>query len=137
MLVSTPAAVGIALIANDFLQMLYGGQFSNAVPIMQVLAFQIPIISMDIVLGSIIIAADRQRQWVMVGVVAAIFNPLLNIVAIPLTQHLYGNAAIGAAAVTVLTEFILLVGALMLRPAGVLDRATTRTLFRISLASAR
>jgi O-antigen/teichoic acid export membrane protein len=136
MIVSTPAAVGIALIANDFLRLLYGGQFVNAVPIMQILALQIPIISMDIVLGTVIIAADRQRQWVIVGLVAAIFNPLLNVVAIPAAQSMFGNAAIGAAAVTVVTELILMAGALILRPAGVLDGATAGILLRISLASA-
>jgi O-antigen/teichoic acid export membrane protein len=103
---------------------------------MQILALQIPIISMDIVLGTVIIAADRQRQWVIVGLVAAIFNPLLNIVAIPASQSLFGNAAIGAATVTVVTELILMAGALILRPAGVLDGATASMLLRISLASA-
>ena len=136
MIVATPAAIGIALISSDFLELLYGGEFSNAAPIMQILALQIPIISMDIVLGTVIIAADRQRQWVIVGLVAAIFNPLLNLAAIPLSQSMFGNAAIGAAAVTVVTEIILMVGAFILRPAGVLDRATTNKLLRISLASA-
>jgi O-antigen/teichoic acid export membrane protein len=136
MIVATPAAVGIALIANDFLGLVYRGQFANAVPIMQILALQIPIISMDIVLGTVIIAADRQRQWVIVGLVAAIFNPLLNIVAIPASQSLFDNAAIGAAAVTLVTELILMAGALILRPAGVLDGATASGLLRIGLASA-
>jgi len=45
------------------------------------------------------------------------------------------GVAIGAAVVTVLTEVILLVGALLLRPRGVLDGATTRTFGRIALAS--
>jgi O-antigen/teichoic acid export membrane protein len=136
MLVATPAAVGIALIAKDFLAMLYGTEFAQTAPIMQVLALQIPVVSMDIILGTVVIAADRQRKWVIVGLIAAIFNPILNIAALPLTQNLFDNAAIGAAAVTVLTELILMVGGLMLRPAGVLDRATTSMLLRIIAASA-
>jgi O-antigen/teichoic acid export membrane protein len=133
--VATPAAVGIALIARSFLGRLYGPEFQHAVPLMQILALHIPIVAVDIVLGSVVIAADRQRQWVVVSVVASIFNPILNLGAIPLTQHVFGNGAIGAAIVTVLTELILLVGAVMLRPAGVLDAVTTRVLLRIVVAS--
>jgi O-antigen/teichoic acid export membrane protein len=99
------------------------------------LAIHIPVVGIDIVLGSVVVAADRQKQWVIVGVVAAIFNPVVNLAAIPLTERWFGNGAIGAAVITVLTEMILLAGALRLRPQGVLDRATARTLGRIALAS--
>ena len=134
--VATPAGVGIAVIANSFISVLYGPEFQNAVPLMQILALHIPIVGMDIILGSVAVAADRQRQWVYVGVAAAIFNPLLNLAAIPLTVHLFGNGAIGAATITVLTELILMFGAIRLRPSGVLDRPTTRILLRIVAASA-
>jgi O-antigen/teichoic acid export membrane protein len=134
--VATPAAVGIALIASDFLHLLYGSEFSQSVPLMQILALHIPIVGLDVILGTVLITADKQRQWVYVGVVAAIFNPLLNLIAIPMSQSLFENAAIGAATVTVLTEVMLMVGAIRLRPAGVLDGATGRLLLRIVAASA-
>jgi len=55
-------------------------------------------------------ASDRQRQWIVVGIIAAVFNPLLNLIAIPLTAHAYGNGATGAAMITVATEFLMLSG---------------------------
>jgi O-antigen/teichoic acid export membrane protein len=134
--IATPAAIGIALIAEPFISLLYGGQFQQAVPLMRILALHIPIVSLDIVLGSVAMASDRQRQWVMVSVAAAVFNPLLNLVAIPQSQRLFDNGAIGAAVVTVLTELMLMVGAIALRPKGVLDKATVSGLVRIGLASA-
>ena len=134
-LVATPAAIGIALLAEPFLQMIYGPEFNQAIPLMRILALHIPIVGMDIVLGTVVVAADRQRQWVIVGAVAAVFNPLLNLMAIPVTAHMFGNGAIGAAIVTVLTELILMVGAVRLRPAGVLDPPTARLLVRIVAAS--
>ena len=134
-LVATPGAVGIALIAGKFIHLLYGAEFHQSVPLMQILALHIPIVGVDIVLGSVIAAADRQRQWVYVSVAAAVLNPMLNMAAIPATDHLFSNGAIGAAVITALTEVLLLVGALRLRPAGVLDRATTRTLLRVVAAS--
>jgi O-antigen/teichoic acid export membrane protein len=135
-LVAVPAALGIALIARDFLTVLYGAEFQRAIPLMQILALQIPIVGLDMVLGTIVVASDRQRQWVMISVAAAILNPLMNLVAIPVAAEAFGNAAIGAAGVTVLTEVLVLVGALRLRPAGVLDRATAVLVFRIVLAGA-
>jgi O-antigen/teichoic acid export membrane protein len=134
-LVATPAAIGIAVLAGPFIQMLYGPEFEQAVPLMRILALHIPIVGMDIVLGTVVVAADRQRQWVIVGVIAALFNPLLNLAAIPLTEQAFGNGAIGAAVITVFTELILMIGALRLRPAGVLDPITSRTLVRIGAAS--
>ena len=135
LLVATPAAVGIALVASPFLTLLYGAEFQRSVPLLQILAIHIPIVSLDIVLGSVVMAADRQRQWVVISVIATIVNPLLNLVAIPQSQRLFDNGAIGAAVVTVLTEVILLVGAISLRPKGVLDRTTINGLLRIVLAS--
>jgi O-antigen/teichoic acid export membrane protein len=134
-LLATPAALGIALIAGDFINTFYGSEFHQSVPLMRILALHIPLVAIDIVLGSVAIASDRQRRWVIVAVIAAIFNPLVNIAAIPVADRLYGNGAIGAATVTVLTEVILTIGALRLRPAGVLDRATGRLLLRIGAAS--
>jgi O-antigen/teichoic acid export membrane protein len=134
-LVATPAAIGIAVLAGPFIQMLYGPEFEQAIPLMRILALHIPIVGMDIVLGTVVVAADRQRQWVIVGVIAALFNPILNLAAIPLTEQAFGNGAIGAALITVFTELILMVGALRLRPPGVLDATTSRTLVRIGAAS--
>ncbi|HEY1280930.1 MAG TPA: flippase [Acidimicrobiales bacterium] len=134
--VATPAAFGIAVIADTFISTLYGGQFQEAVPLMRILALHIPIVGMDIVLGSVLVTADRQRQWVMVGVIAAIFNPLINLAAIPLTDSWFGNGAIGAAIITVMTELIMMTGAIRLRPAGVLDAPTRNLLLRIVLAGA-
>jgi O-antigen/teichoic acid export membrane protein len=134
-IVATPAAIGIALIAEPFLTLIYRGQFQEAIPLLRILAIHIPIVSLDIILGSVAVAADRQRQWVMVSVAATLFNPLLNLVAIPQTQRVFGNGAIGAAIVTVLTEVLLMCGALALRPPGVLDGSTLRALLRIAVAS--
>jgi O-antigen/teichoic acid export membrane protein len=133
--VAMPAGLGIALIANDFLTLLYGSEFEQAVPLMQLLALHIPIVGLDMVLGTIVVASDRQRQWVMISVAAAIMNPALNLAAIPFAARRFDNGAIGAAGVTVLTEVLIMLAALRLRPAGVLDRSTATLLVRILAAS--
>jgi O-antigen/teichoic acid export membrane protein len=58
-------------------------------------------------LASVLLAANRQMAWTWVMVGAAIFNPLVNLLLIPWTQHHYGNGAIGAALSLLLTELIM------------------------------
>jgi O-antigen/teichoic acid export membrane protein len=134
-LVAAPAALGMVLIAPDFLDLLYGAEFENAVPLMQLLALHIPLVALDLMLGSIVIAVDRQRPWVLLSVIAAVLNPLFNLVAIPLTERAFDNGAIGAASITILTELFIFVGALRLRPAGVLDRPTALVFGRVVVAA--
>jgi O-antigen/teichoic acid export membrane protein len=137
MFVSIPAAVGIALVAGDMFSVLgYSADYRNAIPLVQILSTGLPVIAVDVILGALLIAVDRQRQWLVVGCVALVLNPLLNSVAIPWTQRHYGNGAVGASVVTVTTEIVMLLGALRLRPAGILDERTAAYSMRCLLAAA-
>jgi len=71
-----------------------------------------------------------------VGCIAVVFNPAANFIAIPLTKTRFGDGAIGASIVTVATEVVMMIGAIYLRPSGVLDRATQSFLVRCAVASA-
>jgi peptidoglycan biosynthesis protein MviN/MurJ (putative lipid II flippase) len=83
-----------------------------------------------------LIASDRQKRWVVVGGLAALTNPLFNLAAIPFAVRTYENGAIGAAVITVVTELLMIAGALYLRPPGVLDRATAMFVLRCAVAAA-
>lgn len=132
-----PVAVGTALLAENVVHFLhYPAGFEHSVLLIRILAVHIPIVGLTMLLGMVLTAADRQRQWVTVACLAALINPALNLAAIPLTSRVYGDGAIGAAIVTVITECCMLAGALRLRPAGVLDGATAAYLLRCIAASA-
>jgi O-antigen/teichoic acid export membrane protein len=134
--VGIPASIGIALVASDVFALLnYQAGFEHAIPLVQILAMHIPIVGIDMVLGSALIAVDRQRIWTLTACGAAALNILLNLFAIPLTDRLWGNGAIGAAVVTVTTEVFMMVCALALRPAGVMDRFTVSFAVRCVAAS--
>ena len=111
-----PAATGIALVADDIISMTYHGQFRETIPLMQILALSIPIVVIDMVLGMVMFASDRQKQWMILGAVTMFINPAINIFAIPYTVDRYGNGAIGAAIATVVTELVVLGGAIYLVP---------------------
>jgi O-antigen/teichoic acid export membrane protein len=72
-----------------------------------VLGLCIPPVYANIILASVLVAEKRQGMWTIVMIAAAVLNPLLNLVLIPLTEHRYHNGAIGAAISLVLTELAL------------------------------
>jgi O-antigen/teichoic acid export membrane protein len=133
----TPMAVGIALTAPDILDLFhYPTSYHRAALLIRILAFHIPLVGLDMVLALALVAKGRQKSWLVVGGIASVFNPLVNLFAIPFTSHHYGDGAIGASVVTVGTELLMMVGAIYLRPAGVLDRGTISFAARCMVASA-
>lgn len=135
MLVSVPAAAGIASVAPSLMAFIYDGRYDESIVLIQILSLQIPLTAFDTVLVTMLVATDRVRGFVIVAGVAAALNPLMCLVAIPLADRIGSNGAIGAAIVTNVTELIVLVGALRLRPAGVLDRASVGVMARGVLAA--
>lgn len=94
----------------------------HAVPLMQILAFQQTLVGVDMVLSASLVALGLERRWLWVAAAAAMFNPALNIVAIPLAHGLTGNGAIGAGIVELATECVFFSGAMYLTPRGLLGR---------------
>lgn len=118
-----PISFGIIVIADPLVLLLYGhGAFQNAAPNLQVLGFSVLLVSVDMALGTVLIARGKEKQWAVMAIAAAVFNPLVNLWAIPLTTRLYGNGGIGAAAATALTEVLMMAGALWLMPKGIFTR---------------
>jgi hypothetical protein len=80
-------------------------------------------------------AARRETPWAWVGVLGGIADPLLNLLLIPVTQRMLGNGAIGSSMAWVITEGVMLTGALILMPRGLLDRSDLGRACRVVLAS--
>lgn len=129
LLLTVPMAVGVMLLAERLFAVLgYPPGFANSLVPILLLAPHIPLASADMVIGTVLNARDRQRQWALAAVAAAVLNPALNLLAIPVTQTVYGNGAVGAAAVTTLTELFLLVVGIRLLPRGVFAGALSLAL---------
>ena len=93
------------------------------------------LVSINVVLGSVLIAKDKQRKWSYMAVCAAVFNPLMNLWMIPLAQNAWQNGGIGAAVATLLTELLMMAGALTLMPAGVFTTRNIVTAARAGLCA--
>jgi O-antigen/teichoic acid export membrane protein len=134
--VTIPASFGLIFVADDLIRLIYKPEFDSSIALVQILAIGVPIIAIDTVLVTALIASDRIRGYIAVAAIAAVFNPILSAVAIQITDSRYGNGAIGAAVITVLTEVWILLGALHFRSPGVVDRAEAKRILRILLATA-
>ena len=118
-----PVSAGAIIIARPLVRLLYGdGPFQHAAANLEVLGFSALLVCVDMVLGTVLIARGKERPWAGIAIAAAVFNPLLNLWAIPLTTRLYGNGGIGASAATALTELLMMAGALWLMPSGIFSR---------------
>ncbi|MCF7849220.1 MAG: flippase [Kiritimatiellales bacterium] len=117
--VAIPIGVGTAIAARSIVELLYGeGLFENSIITLQLFSACIVLVCVDVVLGSVLIARGKQKEWSYMAIVAAFFNPLMNLWAIPLSQQYWGNGGIGAAGTTLLTEMLMMAGALRLMPSG-------------------
>jgi O-antigen/teichoic acid export membrane protein len=105
----------------------WSAPFSNSIPLLIILAFHVPLAAVDVMLGTALVALHREGRWFGVAVLAVVFNLSLNVVLIPILQSATGNGAIAAATVTLMTELLMLGGALILLPRWAVARASAVT----------
>jgi O-antigen/teichoic acid export membrane protein len=132
-----PIGTGVSLISSPLVLLLYGeGPFVNSIPSLRLFGACIVVVSVDVVLGSALIAKGKQKVWSYMAIVAAAFNPALNAWLIPVAEHLWQNGGIGAAVATLATEILMMAGAITLMPQGILSPQWLVTALKAGLAAA-
>jgi O-antigen/teichoic acid export membrane protein len=136
LLLMVPMTAGIIVVAPAVPSVLHWPEdFSNSVPMMTILSLQLPIIAVDMVFGAALLAIGRQGPWVTVGVVATLGKLLVDCAVIPFAeQRIGGGGAIGASVVSLVAEFAMLAGALVLIPRNLLDHNVAHEAGRILVA---
>jgi O-antigen/teichoic acid export membrane protein len=136
MLLTVPLSVGTYVVASVVPGLLgWPIDFVNAVPLMMILSIQMPIVAVDMVLGTVIMAIGREHFWVKLGLAAAVVNIVGNLVAIPFFEHAAGNGPIGASIVTGLTEIWMFAGAIFIIPKHLFDSRILWQAARIIVAA--
>lgn len=122
LILAVPVTVIVFLFAENIIRFFMGlDEYAASVIILQIFAVSIPVIFIDIILGSAILgAANRQRAWAVVGLGAVFLNIGINYILIPYTHATYLNGGIGAAVATFLTEVFMLLAAVWLLSSGYL-----------------
>lgn len=127
LLTAVPIGLGTALVATPAVDMLFGESFAHSAEVLEVFGISMVLVCVNVVLGTVLIASNRQAAWSKAAIAAALINPFMNWFLIPSTQASMGNGGYGAALATVLTEMFMTLMALRLMPAGVLGHSSKVT----------
>ena len=130
-----PIAALIAAAASPVIHLVYGPAYANAVPVLIILGFALIPMYLNIMLAGVCYAANRQRHWTWLMVGATLGNPALNAFLIPLTQHRFGNGAIGAAIALAGTEAVIACAGYVIAGRQVLGFSSVRRVCLAGLAS--
>jgi O-antigen/teichoic acid export membrane protein len=117
-----PVSVGIYAFSRQIIQLFFGlNEYGPSVLTLQIFSVGLLLVYVDVVLGTAILASDKQRQWSMVALVAVFMNISLNYFAIPYSQIHFGNGGIGSAVATIVTEFFVMTAAVFLIPKRIFE----------------
>jgi O-antigen/teichoic acid export membrane protein len=120
-LIALPVALGLFLTARPLVSFFYGLEaFGPTVVDLQLLSAGLLFLFVDMILGTTLLASDRQQQQALTALAAIPLNVGLNVVLIPYSQGRWGNGGIGSALATVVTEVIIMVSWVRLLPPGTL-----------------
>ena len=135
LLLSAPICAATAILAGPVIHLLYKPEFDSSIPVLIILGLCLPPMYLNIMLNQVLVAAKRQVLWTWVMAGATVVNPLLNLALIPLTEHRYGNGAIGAALSLLLTEALIVIAGAVIVGRDVVDRILLRRGAFVALAA--
>lgn len=117
-LLGIPVAVLIYMFAAPIIHFFMGiEEYGPSIIVLQIFALSIPFIYIDIILGSALMgAANKQKAWAVIGLIAIGINISINYLLIPYTQQIFLNGGIGAAIATLFTEIFVMISAFYLLP---------------------
>ena len=103
LIITLPIAIGITLLADKIILLIYGTPFAESAPVLQILIWTLVFTSMHYVLTNILISIDKPKLYTVSTALCAIVNVTLNFILIPVMSY---N---GAAIATVITNVVLLI----------------------------
>lgn len=116
-----PLAAALTLLSGEIIGFLrYPPEFENSIPLLSLLAITLPITGSLMIIGTIVIAANKQKEWAATMTVTAVVSLIVNVVLIWLFDRANGNGAIGVATAAIFSETLLIAIGIRLVPAGLL-----------------
>lgn len=96
------ALLGVWVVGDDLVNILFGDAYSGSVALLYILIFSAPLISVALSAGSVLVTKDGMREKVKYMLMVAALNMIMNFIAIPIW------AEKGAAVTTVISNGVLL-----------------------------
>lgn len=100
-IIGLPVTIGIILLADKIVSIIYGIKFTNSIIALQILSLYLPLRFVNFALYPTLYSVDRQMSAALSVTISAVANVVLNLLLIPVLSF------VGAAIATVLTEIIL------------------------------
>lgn len=126
LLLSIPIGLGICVIADPLVVLLYGPAFIPSGPILSIMGIVVIFMYLNILVGQFLISTDRQNIWTIIMFIATLITIPLDLLLVPWSQSSFGNGAIGGALSFVITEFGMCVAGVYLLPKGSLGWSNIR-----------
>jgi O-antigen/teichoic acid export membrane protein len=96
--IGLPIAVGITLLGDKIIYLVYGAQFERSIIALKILIWSIPLIYVTSPLLRMFYASNKQKTALVLMCISMLFNIILNLLLIPKLSY------IGSSLVTVLSE---------------------------------
>lgn len=133
-ILSLPIAVGITLLAERIIPLFYGDQFTSSIVALQILAWSNFFVFLYSVLGTVLVSINKQIPMMVVNIVCAVSNIILNLILIPpLSYKGAGIATIATQAILFIADFYL-VSKYLYRPS--LHKIATKPLIACAIMAA-
>jgi len=123
MLFSVPIGLGVLVVANQAVVLLFGSDFAPSGPILALMGIVLILTYLNVFLGQTLISMDRQNQWTAVMAAATVATLPLDLWLIPWCQAAFNNGGIGGALSFIITEGVMVLAGLAILPRGTLNRA--------------
>lgn len=134
LLLSVPIGLGLIVIANPLVVLLFGEAFAPSGPVLALFGVVLILTYQNMLLGQFLVSTDKQNRWTAVMVAATVATIPLDLLLIPWCVARFDNGALGGALSFLLTEAGMTVAGLWLLPRGALTQRNAWLAVRILLA---
>jgi O-antigen/teichoic acid export membrane protein len=126
-LISVPVGFGIVVIAQPLVILIYGAEFAQTGGVLMILGVVLIFTYLNTILAQLLISVDRTGIWNIVMIVAILITLPIDFVLVPWAHTTYGNGALGGALAFLITEFGMVITAILLLPKNTLQWSNVRT----------
>lgn len=134
LLFAVPMGLGIFIVSRTILMLIVGDEFVNSVPVMAGFGIVTIFTSVNIFLGQLLIAINKQNKLSVLLIIAIALTLPIDLLLIPWTQEVWGNGALGGVISYLITEAVILAGSLIALPKGLFVRQNASFALRVIIA---
>ncbi len=135
LLVSLPAGIGLAVIAQPLVDLVLGEEFSGAGPVLSLLGIMLVFTFHTMLIGQYAVATGREVSMYVTVFCAALATIPLDLLLVPWADRTFDNGAIGGAVSYIVTEVVILGTALLWIAPGIVRRSTLERILKCAVAS--